>query len=262
MSEGRILIERAQGIGRITIANERRRNALSLGMWSDVGTACAAFERASDVRAVVLRGAGTVAFSAGADISEFSTTRNTPQATDHYERIVLEAHQALSMSSKPTIALVDGLCFGGGMGLAMACDLRLASDRATFCIPAARLGIGYGLDDVLRLASRIGIPNTADLLLSGLSMNAAEARAAGIVQRLWPAEEFEARAEAYLATIAGNAPLTMAAVKRALRTIEFLPSQEEAEMIARLVAACDASSDFLEGQTAFREKRPPRFTGT
>jgi enoyl-CoA hydratase/carnithine racemase len=262
MADGQILIERGQGIGRITIANERRRNALSLSMWSDIGAACAALERDPDVRALVLYGAGTVAFSAGADISEFSITRNTPQATDHYERIVLEAHDALSTSSKPTIALIDGLCFGGGMGLAMACDLRLASDRATFCIPAARLGIGYGLEDVLRLVSRIGVPNTADLLLSGLPMNAVEARAAGIVQRLWPAEEFEARADSYIAAIAGNAPLTMAAVKRALRTIEVRPSDEDAETIARLVAACDASADFLEGRAAFREKRPPRFAGT
>jgi enoyl-CoA hydratase len=262
MEDGRILIERAEGIGRITIANERRRNALNLRMWGDVGTACAEFDADPDIRVVVLRGQGGVAFSAGADISEFSTVRATPEATEHYEGVVLEAHKALSTISKPTVAVIDGLCYGGGMGLAMACDLRLASDRASFCIPAARLGIGYGLDDVLRLASRIGIPNTADLLLSGTPLSAAEARAAGIVQRLWSSEDFERRAEAYVSTIAGNAPLTMAAVKRALGAVEMRVSEEDAAAIRRLVEACDSSADFLEGQAAFREKRPPRFEGT
>jgi enoyl-CoA hydratase len=262
MSEGRILIERTGGIGRITISHERRRNALTLNMWGDVARACAEFQDDRDIRVVMLRGAGSIAFSAGADISEFPVVRATPQATQAYESVVLAAHEALSGLSKPTIAVIDGLCFGGGMGLAMACDIRLASDRSTFCIPAARLGIGYGLDDVLRLAERIGVPATADLLLSGAPLGAAEALAGGIVQRLWASDEFDARAQAYVASMAGNAPLTMAAVKQALATLAIRPSREDAERIARLVAACDASSDFLEGQAAFREKRPPRFRGT
>jgi enoyl-CoA hydratase/carnithine racemase len=262
MSEGRILIERTGGIGRITISHERRRNALTLRMWGDVADACADVRSDPAVRVVVLRGAGGVAFSAGADISEFQALRATPQATDAYERIVLAAHAALTDIPKPTIAVIDGLCFGGGMGLAMACDIRLASDRSTFCIPAARLGIGYGLDDILRLTSRIGVAATADLLMSGTPLDATEARASGIVQRLWPCDGFDARVEAYAGSMAGNAPLTMVAIKQALGVMAVRPSREDKDRIARLVAACDASSDFLEGQAAFREKRPPRFTGT
>jgi enoyl-CoA hydratase/carnithine racemase len=262
MADGRILIEKTEGVGRIAIDHERRRNALTLRMWSDVALACAAFEVDPGIRVVTLRGTGGVAFSSGADISEFATVRATPEATLAYERVVLEAHLALGRLSKPTIALVDGLCFGGGMGLAMACDVRLGSDRSTFCIPAARLGIGYGLEDILRLASRIGVATTADLLLSGAPIGAAEARAGGILQRLWSASEFDARAKAYVASMSGNAPLTMAAVKQALAAIEIPISQEDARSIARLVAACDSSKDFREGQAAFREKRPPRFSGT
>ena len=262
MADGRILIERTNGIGRITISQERRRNALNLQMWGDVALACSAFEADPSIRVVTLRGAGGVAFSSGADISEFAVLRGAPQTTEAYERIVLEAHLALTKLSKPTIALIDGLCFGGGMGLAMACDMRLASDRSTFCIPAARLGIGYGLDDILRLVSRIGAATTADLLLSGAPISAVEARAGGILQRLWSASEFDARAEAYVEAMTGNAPLTMAAIKQALATIEIRISQDDANRIARLVAVCESSNDFLEGQLAFRQKRPPSFTGT
>ena len=261
METGTVNFSKEGGVARITISNESRRNAISLRMWEKLRDALADANDDRNIQVVMLRGAGDKAFSAGADISEFQLVRSTPEQIATYEGVCMQVQRALECLGKPAIAAIGGICYGGGLNLAMACDVRLAADTAAFCVPAAKLGIGYSLDEVLVLGTKIGRSAVADLLLSGLPLPAHEALLAGIVQRVWPASSFWERADAYIAAIAGNAPLSMAAIKRSIATLRPTVSDSERAEIARLVAACDASADFREGQEAFREKRRPRFTG-
>jgi len=260
MESGEIRCRIESGIAHITIANERRRNAISLAMWRQLLAYLLEVEIDDGTRAIVISGAGGVAFSSGADISEFRTVRSTPEQIVIYERVALQVQQTLERLSKPSVALVEGICYGGGVNLAMACDIRLAAENATFCVPAARMGIGYSLDEVLGLVAKFGRATATDLLLSGLPLSAHDAHSGGIVQRMWPVAVFHDQASAYVTSIARNAPLSMAAIKKSLAAVRLVVTDSERDEISRLVSLCDSSNDFREGQAAFLEKRQPKFT--
>lgn len=249
------------GIARLTLAHAARFNAMTLGMWQALPEAIARAEADPEVRVITLTGEGERAFCAGADISEFGAERSSEEKVARYNAAVAAANAALAGASKPTIALIRGICFGGGFGLALACDLRLARSDARFRIPAARVGLGYGYAGVEALVRRIGMPAVAELLLSARIFDAAEAQAFQIIHRLWPAEDFHQRAEAYLTEMASNAPLSMQAAKRALNELMKDEAQRNPEAVDALVAACFASEDYREGQQAFLEKRRPVFRG-
>jgi enoyl-CoA hydratase/carnithine racemase len=249
------------GVAWLVIDQPARLNAMRLEMWIGLAEAVARAEADPAVRAIALTGAGERAFCAGADISEFAEKRSTPADVVAYDRAVERACAALGGAGKPTIAVISGICFGGGMELAMYCDLRIASAASSFRIPAARLGLGYGFGGVELMARKLGIGPVADLLISARVIDGAEALRLGIVNALFAPERFHDEAAAYLAGIAANAPLTLRAIKRALIELTRPEMWRDVGAVNALVAACFASQDYREGQAAFRERREPVFTG-
>lgn len=248
-------------VARLTIDNPARRNAMTLDMWATLPDLVRRAEADPEVRVILLRGAGDVAFCAGADISQFSDKRSGEAEGQVYDAAVQAAQAALFAAAKPTVAYVRGACFGGGVGIALSCDLRVAADDSRFRIPAARLGLGYAFSNVELVAGRIGIAATADLLFTARTVDAEEARRLGIVGRVFDADQADAAVENLVAAIGGNAPLTLRAVKGALVELGQPAAERDANAVDTLVRACLGSDDYREGQAAFKEKREPRFHG-
>lgn len=261
MTAGRIVADRDGAVARLTIDHVARRNAMTFDMWKELANNCRQIASDSGVRAVVLTGAGDQAFCAGADISQFGDMRSSEGAVGAYDDAVAEASRALASLEKPTVALVEGVCFGGGMGLAMACDVRLAASTAQFRIPAARLGLGYPFESLRSLVHKLGPAAVADIFFSARILGADEAQSLGIVQAVWPVDTFRRSADDYVRQVASNAPLTLAAVKRALIELGNPPGETDVAAVDDMVKACFASADYREGQIAFKEKREPRFKG-
>jgi enoyl-CoA hydratase/carnithine racemase len=215
-----------------------------------------------EVRVIVLRGEGEKAFSAGADISQFKEKRTGAEAVREYNAASDNAGKALRECTKPLLAMIRGYCIGGGAAVAVSCDIRIAAEDARFAVPAARLGLGYRFDGIRRLIEVVGPSSAAEIFYTARQFSATEALQMGLVNRVVPAGELEAYTREYAAGIATNAPLTIAAVKRAL--IESLkdPAERDLELCQRMVEACYESRDYREGQAAFMEKRKPQFTGT
>ena len=261
MSAATIRYEAADGIARLVIAQPAKMNAMSFEMWSMLPDCVARAEADPAVRAIVLTGDGECAFCAGADISQFGERRTGDEAVAAYELAVKAGNGALLNATKPTIAVIRGICFGGGLGLALACDLRFCAGGSRFRLPAARLGLGYPFSGVRLLAQKVGMPAAADIALSARILDAAEAERLGLVNKTWPAADFEAEIAAYLAQIAVNAPLTLQAMKRALLELARPEAEQDAAAVDALVQACFRSADYKEGQAAFRDKRDPKFLG-
>jgi enoyl-CoA hydratase len=248
------------GVATITIDNVTRLNAMSAAMWGALPGLIAKAESNPAVRVVMLRGAGTRAFSAGADISEFDTQRSG-DAVHTYDTLNHNAFDALTNCAKPTIAMIHGFCLGGGLGLALACDLRVADEASTFAIPAAKLGIGYNprwIGPILRAVS----PATAKLILfTGRRFNATEALAMGLVTSLSRTDDLFVAAHMLASEIAGNAPLSVAAAKAMIDELALRPGTADLTKLDHFIAACFDSQDYAEGRRAFLEKRKPVFKG-
>jgi len=256
------LITRREGaLGWIVFSNPARYNALTYEMWRDLPPALAAFDADPAIRAVVLVGDGEKAFVSGADISQFEKARGTEAARSEYNRTVEEAYLAPIRCTKPVIAKIRGICMGGGLGLAAACDLRFASADAVFRMPAARLGLGYGFTGMRRFVQVLGASNTADIFFSARKFDAAEALRMGLVSRVVPAAEFDREVDAYCALVAENAPLSLIAAKMAIREVLQDAAGRDLGSVQKAIDACFASGDYREGRTAFMEKRTPRFQG-
>ena len=251
-------------VGWMVFDSPDRRNAVSLDMWAAIPGIIAGFEADPAVRIIALTGAATTdggqAFVSGADISQFAEQRSDPTQTAAYDRVSDDATAALKAARKPTVAVVRGWCIGGGLGIAASCDLRWATDGSKFGVPAARLGLGYGHAGVKTLMDIVGPAYTKEIFFTARHFSAAEAQAMGFVNRVLPAAEFDGWVAAELATIAANAPMTMAALKT---TVAELLRGHEANL-ARAdteTLACFGSADYAEGRTAFLAKRRPIFTG-
>ena len=245
-------------VGWMTFDNQARRNAVSAEMWAAIPGIIANFEADPAIRIIALTGAGDRAFVSGADISQFAEQRANPAQTADYDRVSAAATQAIKLATKPTVAIIRGYCIGGGLGVAATCDLRWATAGSKFGVPAGRLGLGYAHAGVKTLMDIVGPATTKEIFYTAKHFTAAEALAMGFVTRVQPEESFDAWIAAELATIAQNAPLTLAALKLTVR--DLLDGSDLARADAA-VEACFASADYAEGRTAFMEKRPPVFQG-
>jgi enoyl-CoA hydratase len=256
-----LLVEAADGIAVLTFNNPAKRNAMSVGMRTALPGALAALADDPEVRVVVCTGAGDRAFVSGADISEFGERRTTPDARAEYDATFAAIDVAWKSLDKPVIAMIRGFCIGGGLLTALQADIRIASPDSQFGVPAARLGLGYGFGGVTALTTLVGPAVTAEILFSARRFSAAEALAAGLINRVVPAERLEAEVMALATTITQNAPLTVAAAKVAIRAAGQPAERRDLTRVTEMVEACFQSDDYREGQRAFAEKRPPRFTG-
>jgi len=256
-----LITKREGGVGWIVFSNPARFNAMTYDMWKALPEALTAFGEDPAVRVIVLAGDGEKAFVSGADISQFEEQRANEQARAEYNRTVEAAYVAPILCAKPVVAKIRGICMGGGLGLAAACDLRFASDDAVFRMPAARLGIGYSFTGMRRFVQVLGAANTADIFFSARKFDARDALEMGFVGRVFPAAELDREVGAYCALIAENAPLSLIAAKAAIREVLADPATRDVGALQKLIDACFASEDYREGRTAFMEKRKAEFKG-
>ncbi|PUE17880.1 enoyl-CoA hydratase [Limnohabitans sp. WS1] len=248
-------------VGWITFNNPARHNAVSLEMWQGLADIAHEFARDDDIRVVVVHGAGEKAFVSGADISEFAEQRDSAEATQRYDAVAQEGMQALKNLNKPTLAMIQGYCIGGGVGVALNCDIRIAADHSRFAVPAAKLGLGYEFDGVRKLVDVVGPSFAQEIFFTARQFSAPEALAMGLINRMVPQEDLLAYVTQYADTIAANAPMTVASIKTIVGEIVKDPSLRNVALCDQLVAQCFNSVDFTEGRTAFMEKRKPVFTG-
>jgi enoyl-CoA hydratase/carnithine racemase len=256
-----LLAERAGAIATVTFNNPAKHNALSAEIRTALPGLLGRLQADPGVRVIVLTGAGGKAFASGADISEFGAQRTSPAARAGFDASMAAIGRAWAGLDKPVIAMIRGFCLGGGLLTALQADIRIAADDSQFGVPAARLGLGYGFGGVTALTSLAGPARTAEILFSARRFPAAEALQIGLVNRVVPGPDLHAEVMALAATIAANAPLTVAAAKAAIREAGREPGRRDLARVEAMVEACFRSADYLEGQRAFAQKRPPAFTG-
>jgi enoyl-CoA hydratase len=257
------MLSRKEGrVGYMIFNNPERHNAVSLDMWEAATRIMDDFAKDDDIRAVVVTGAGGKAFVSGADISKFENERSNEEAIAKYNVIVDRANAALYDFPKPTIAMIRGYCIGGGLGLAICCDLRICTDNSKFAVPAAKLGLGYGYPGIKRLSDLVGPSFAKEIFFTARQFDATEAREMGLVNRVLPNDQLEDFVKSYADMIGGNAPLTVNAVKFIANQTVRDESKRDLAKCAAMVKGCFDSKDYIEGRRAFMEKRKPAFTGS
>lgn len=256
-----LIVHHQGAVGWVIFSNPAKFNAVTYDMWCALPQVLGDFERDDAVRVIVLTGDGEKAFVSGADIFQLDQNQATPEARRRYASAVDAAYQAPTLCRKPTIAKIRGLCLGGGLGLAAACDLRIAVDDAVFWMPAARLGLGHNFVGIQRLVDLIGVANTADIFFSARKFDAADALRMGFLSRVLPAADLDREVAAYCKAVAENAPLTIAAAKRGILEARMDPEARDIEGLQQMIERCYASQDYREGRAAFAEKRRPQFGG-
>ncbi|HEX7891795.1 MAG TPA: enoyl-CoA hydratase-related protein [Ramlibacter sp.] len=256
---GSIRVERNGPVATVVIDNPAKRNAMDQAMWIAMGDALLALQEEPQVRCLVLRGAGTEAFGSGADIDEFEKLRATKAQAIAFGKHGHRAMHAVRDCPIPTVAAIRGVCVGGGLELAIGCDIRLASDDAKFGVPIARLGGVLAYPELEGLVRVAGPQVALELLLEGRVIGAAEARAKGVVSRVVPASEFDGELERTVARITAGAPLSARWHKKFVRRLQEARALTASELEEGY--ACFDTEDFTEGWRSFQAKRPPVFKG-
>jgi len=257
----RMIAQKDGAIGWITFNNPARHNAVSLPMWQGLFDAVTAFAEDPEVRVIVLKGAGEKAFVSGADISEFEQKRSNAENIAAYNAVSHSATAALQDVNKPTIAMIRGYCVGGGVSVALSCDMRIAAQGSTFAVPAAKLGLGYEFEGVRKLVDVVGPSFAREIFCTARQFSVEEAVGMGLVNRVLPPGELEAYVRGYGERIAANAPLTVASIKTLVAQALKDESERDPALCRSVVEKCFASADYVEGRQAFMEKRKPKFTG-
>jgi enoyl-CoA hydratase len=250
------------GIATVRFDNVARHNAVSLDMWRQLHARIDEIESSESIRAVLFEGAGSAAFVAGADLSEFEAKRRTLDDVAHYEAVSHDGLARVRALSKPTIAAIQGHCIGAGVAIAVSCDIRIAADTARFAIPAAKVGLGYAWTELKALIDVVGPAFAKDLLLTARTIGADEAVSRGLVSLCCPAEMLPMESRAMADRLAANAPLTMAAAKLVIAQLTRSDGAFDRTLCEAATARCHASEDYREGLAAFaEERRKPRFSG-
>jgi len=254
-----LIVSKENGVGTILFNNPDRRNAMTFDMWQDLPIVLDDFMNDVEVRVIVVGGAGGKAFCAGADISQFEKNRSSGDSVAIYNAAVEKASNALAGSAKPTIAMIEGFCIGGGLGIALCCDIRIANDLSSFAVPAAKLGLGYRADGLKRLVDLVGPSFAKEIFYTARQFTAAEALTMGLINRQMPRSMLKAYVADYTSMIAANAPLTIFAAKTVIDQLIKPESLYDSALCEKVVEDCFASEDYKEGRKAFMEKRKPNF---
>ena len=253
--------QKGRGIGWIIFNNPAKRNAMSMDMYLAMADALNDYARDPAVRVVILKGAGDKALRVGRRHLRIQGKARDARGEAEYEAASDRAAKASRECPKPTIASIRGFCMGGGMGTAASCDLRIASDDSRFGVPAAKLGVGYRYARLKQLEALVGPSFTMEIFYTGRQFTAQEALTMGLINRMLPVAELEDYVLNYATTIANNAPLTIAAVKKSVVEMGRNESERDIATCDRMVHTCFASKDYIEGRDAFMEKRKPVFQG-
>ncbi|MEO8717770.1 MAG: enoyl-CoA hydratase [Burkholderiales bacterium] len=261
MSAGQLGVEKRGVVGWIVFDQPAKKNAINDAMWRGIPEAMARFDADAEVRCVAFRGAGTEAFAAGADISEFAKIRAQRSAVGAYDGLLDRVLHSIQDSRKPSVALIHGFCMGGGLEVALACDLRYCGASAQFGIPAAKLGLAYNVEGHKRLLETVGHAWAREIMFLGRRYPAAEALTMGLVNRVLPDAELEAFVEGVIATLCENAPLSIANSKTILEEYAKSAGTADLDRMRAAIERCAQSGDYEEGRRAFMEKRKPAFKG-
>lgn len=256
----KILSRKEGGTWWLIYNQPEKKNAISLDMSMKVVEVLDAFAQDATARVMVVMGAAGT-FISGADISEFESRRNDAAAAAKYAEISNRMFSAMREVEKPTIAMVEGFCFGGGVALAACCDMRIAADDALFSIPAAKLGLGYRVDFTQMLVDLMGPSFTREMLYTGKRFSAQEAAAMGLVNRVLPKAELEKFVRDYAKTISENAPLSVRTSKAVVGECLKDNAQRDLDKCERLIDGCSNSEDYKNARRAFMEKKKPVFVG-
>ena len=261
MTTNKMLSRIDNGVGYITFNNPEKHNAVSIEMWDALETMLDSFRSNDRVRVIVLNGAGGKSFVSGADISKFDKERSSKEAVLSYNKRTQKVYENLESFPKPTIAMINGYCIGGGLNLAVCCDIRICSEKSKFAMPAAKLSLGYPFSSIKRLFDVMGPGMAKHFMFTSDKISAEEALSCGLVQKLISENDIETFVKDYALTISKNAPLTIKAMKQI--GVEILKNPDERDLLIceQLASACFDSEDYKEGRKAFMEKRQANFKG-
>jgi enoyl-CoA hydratase/carnithine racemase len=253
-----LLVERQGGVATVVLNKPQSHNAISIDMYRDLPGIMAELDADSSVKVIVLRGAGEKSFASGADISEFEQERSDATKARNYNKFVAAAEQAIEGVTKPTIAMIHGYCIGGGAGLAMACDIRFADERAKFAVTPAKLGLVYSLESTKRLVDLAGPSRAKWILMSGQQIKADRALQLGLLDEVYPQEELQTATYEFAELITTRAQYSVRSAKTMVKkVIEGQVRDDEVTLDIR--NSSFDTEDFAEGVRSFLEKRPPRF---
>src|SRR5688572_11628191 len=256
-----ILIERDGEIATVALSNPGKLNALTVSMWRELARALTALSADDGLRCVVLRGAGTEAFAAGADIAEFGAERdNAEQGRRYHREYVHGALQAVGECRHPTVAMIHGPCVGGGLEIACMCDLRISGESGRYGVPISRLGFAIAYDELMAVLPVTGRAVALEMLVEARVWEAREALAKGLLTRVVPDAGLEHEAYACARRIAEGAPLVNRWHKRFVRRLAPRPEPLTAAEIDGNFAYF-ATKDYRIGMDAFARKEKPRFEG-
>ena len=256
-----LIVEKRGAVGWIVFNQPAKRNAINGVMWRGIPEAMAQYEADPEVRCVALRGAGTEAFASGADISEFDEIRAQKSSVAEYDGLLDQVLHSIQDSRKPSVAMIYGFCMGGGLEVALACDLRYCGRSAQFGIPAAKLGLAYNVEGHKRLIETVGQARAREIMFLGRRYNAEEGFAMGLVNQVFHDAELDGAVGAIITQLCENAPLSIANSKTIIEEYaKASGAPDEANMTAA-IERCAKSGDYQEGRRAFMEKRKPVFKG-